>query len=298
MKTAMTMLDLLDLGQSVIDGVMFGSTYALIGIGFTLIFGVMHKINLSYAAASIGAAYLSLLVVQVAPAPLVYLAAALMGGVLGAVIYFVCFRFLPLDKPLATLMSTVGMLLLLEEAIVHATAGMPQNYPAMFAGANIEIGPFMIRGDLLFVFALGCAAMVGLKLLLQRTRLGLATRAVAQQPVAARLCGMSVQATNASTFVIAGFLGGIAGAMAGAAIGVLSPLMTLPLTVKGLVVTVIGGLGSIPGAIVAGLIVGGVENLFQFMRGVGERDIYVMLMLFAFLVFRPGGLFAAPGGRD
>ena len=294
----MTLLDLQDLTQSVIDGVMFGTTYALIGIGFTLIFGVMHKINLSYAAASIGAAYLSLLVVHVAPAPLVYLVAALMGGVLGALIYFVCFRFLPLDKPLATLMSTVGMLLLLEEAIVHATAGMPQNYPAMFAGANLDIGPFMIRGDLLFVFGLGCAAMVGLTLLLQRTRLGLATRAVAQQPVAARLCGMSVQATNASTFVIAGLLGGIAGAMAGAAIGVLSPLMTLPLTVKGLVVTVIGGLGSIPGAIVAGLIVGGVENLFQFMRGVGERDIYVMLMLFAFLVFRPGGLFAAPGGRD
>ena len=294
----MTLLDLQDLTQSVIDGVMFGTTYALIGIGFTLIFGVMHKINLSYAAASIGAAYLSLLVVHAVPAPLVYLAAALLGGVLGALIYVVCFRFLPLDKPLATLMSTVGMLLLLEEAIVHATAGMPQNYPAMFAGANIDVGPFMIRGDLLFVFALGCAAMVGLKLLLQRTRLGLATRAVAQQPVAARLCGMSVQTTNASTFVIAGLLGGIAGAMAGAAIGVLSPLLTLPLTVKGLVVTVIGGLGSIPGAIVAGLIVGGVENLFQFMRGVGERDIYVMLMLFAFLVFRPGGLFAAPGGRD
>ncbi len=294
----MTLLDLQDLTQSVIDGVMFGTTYALIGIGFTLIFGVMHKINLSYAAASIGAAYLSLLVVHAVPAPLVYLAAALLGGVLGAVIYFVCFRFLPLDKPLATLMSTVGMLLLLEEAIIHATAGMPQNYPAMFAGANINIGPFMIRGDLLFVFALGCAAMVGLKLLLERTRLGLATRAVAQQPVAARLCGMSVQATNASTFVIAGVLGGMAGAMAGAAIGVLSPLLTLPLTIKGLVVTVIGGLGSIPGAIVAGLIVGGAENLFQFMRGVGERDIYVMLLLFAFLVFRPGGLFAAPGGRD
>ena len=294
----MTLQDTQDLTQSVIDGVMFGSTYALIGIGFTLIFGVMHKINMSYAAASIGAAYLSLLVVPFAPTPLVYLAAALLGGVLGGVIYLVCFRFLPLDKPLATLMSTVGMLLLLEEAIIHATAGMPRDYPAMFAGANFDIGPFMVRGDLLFVFALGGAAMVGLKLLLQRTRLGLATRAVAQQPVAARLCGMSVDATNASTFVIAGLLGGTAGAMAGAAIGVLSPLLTLPLTVKGLVVTVIGGLGSIPGAIVAGLVVGGVENLFQFLRGVGERDIHVMLLLFAFLVFRPGGLFAAPGGRD
>jgi branched-subunit amino acid ABC-type transport system permease component len=284
----MSWIDLLDLIQSVFDGVMFGATYALIGIGFTLIFGVMHKINLSYAAASVGAAYLSLLVVQVAPTPLVYLAAALLGGVLGALVYLVCFRFLPLDQPLATLMSTVGMLLVLEEAIVHVTAGMPQNYPALFSGVVFDVGPFMLRGDLMFVF----------KLMLEKTRLGLATRAVAQQSVAARLCGMSVSTTNATTFVIAGFLGGTAGAMTGAAIGVLSPLLTLPLTVKGLVVTVIGGLGSIPGAILAGLVVGGVENFFQFIRGVSERDIYVMLMLFVFLVFRPGGLFAAPGGRD
>lgn len=294
----MAWIDFLDLVQSLMDGVMFGATYALIGIGFTLIFGVMHKINLSYAAASVGAAYLSLLIVSVAPTPLVYLFAALCGGLLGALIYFVCFKFLPLNQALATLMSTVGMLLVLEEAIVHATAGMPQNYPALFADKVFNLGPFIVRGDLLFVFLLGCAVMVGLKFMLEKTRLGLATRAVAQQPIAAQICGMSVNQTNASTFVIAGFLGGTAGAMTGAAIGVLSPLLTLPLTVKGLVVTVIGGLGSIPGAILAGLIVGGAESLFQFVRGVSERDIYVMLMLFVFLVFRPNGLFAAPGGRD
>ena len=294
----MAWIDFLDLVQSLMDGVMFGATYALIGIGFTLIFGVMHKINLSYAAASVGAAYLSLLIVSVAPTPLVYLFAALCGGLLGALIYFVCFKFLPLNQALATLMSTVGMLLGLEEAIVHATAGMPQNYPALFADKVFNLGPFIVRGDLLFVFLLGCAVMVGLKFMLEKTRLGLATRAVAQQPIAAQICGMSVDQTNASTFVIAGFLGGTAGAMTGAAIGVLSPLLTLPLTVKGLVVTVIGGLGSIPGAILAGLIVGGAESLFQFVRGVSERDIYVMLMLFVFLVFRPNGLFAAPGGRD
>ena len=213
----MTLIALVDFAQALIDGVLFGTTYALIGIGFTLIFGVMHKINLSYAAASIGAAYLSLLVVQSVPAPIVYIASALFGGVLGALIYFICFRFLPLNAPLATLMSTVGMLLLVEELIVHATAGMPQNFPAMFADANFELGLFFIRGDLLFVFALGCVTMVLLTLLLKKTRLGLATRAVAQQPVAAQLCGMSVNATNASTFVIAGFIGGTAGAMVGAA---------------------------------------------------------------------------------
>jgi len=97
--------------------------------------------------------------------------------------------------------------------------------------------------------------------------------------------------------VITGVVGGIAGAMTGAAIGMLSPLLSLPLTVKGLIVTVIGGLGSIPGAIIAGLVVGAAENVFQFVRGVTERDIYVMLLLFAFLVFRPGGILGADPAR-
>ncbi|MDX1330092.1 MAG: branched-chain amino acid ABC transporter permease [Burkholderiaceae bacterium] len=294
----MTATDWLDLTQSWIDGVMFGTTYALIGIGFTLIFGVMHKINLAYAAASIGAAYLSLLVIELVPTPLVYLFSAFAGGLLGALIYFVCFRFIPIKSPLATLMSTVGMLLVIEELMSHLTQGMPQNYPAMLTDIGLEIGDLYIRGDLMFVFALGAIAMVLLNLLLKRTRLGLATRAVAQQPVAAQLCGMGIDKTNASTFIIAGFLGGTAGAMVGAAIGVLSPLVAMPITVKGLVVTVIGGLGSIPGAIIAGLLVGGFENIFQYWRGVTERDIYVMLLLFVFLVFRPNGLFAPPGGRD
>lgn len=294
------MLDLIDALQSVADGVLFGATYALLGIGFTLIFGVMHKINLSYAAASIGAAYASLLLLAGVKAPpvLVFLMAAACGGVIGALVYFVAFRFIPLANPLATLMSTVGLLLLIDEIVVHATAGVPLNYPDLFSDVVIRAGAFNLRGDLMFVFALGCVAMVLLWALLYRTRLGIATRAVSQQPVAAQLCGISIDGVNILTFVITGVLGGLAGAMTGAAIGVLSPLLSLPLTVKGLIVTVIGGLGSIPGAIVAGLLVGGIENVVQFFRGVSERDLYVMMLLFAFLVFRPGGLFAPAAGRD
>jgi branched-chain amino acid transport system permease protein len=172
------------------------------------------------------------------------------------------------------------------------------SYPALFSDVIIRAGPFNLRGDLMFVFALGCLCMVLLLLLLYRTRLGLGTRAVSQQPVAAQLCGISITAMNSLTFVITGVVGGIAGAMIGAAIGMLSPLLSLPLTVKGLIVTVIGGLGSIPGAIIAGLLVGGLENLIQFFRGVSERDLYIMLLLFIFLVFRPGGLFAPSAGRD
>jgi branched-chain amino acid transport system permease protein len=293
-------IDFIDAVQSVADGVLFGTTYALLGIGFTLIFGVMHKINLSYAAASIGAAYASLLILTgfKAPPVLVFLLAAVAGGFIGAAIYFVCFRFIPLANQLATLMSTVGMLLLIDEIIVHTTAGVPLTYPALFSDVIVRAGPFNLRGDLMFVFLLGCLAMGGLLLLLYRTPLGLATRAVSQQPVAAQLCGISVNRVNTGTFVITGVLGGVAGAMTGAAIGMLSPLLSLPLTVKGLIVTVIGGLGSIPGAIIAGLVVGGLENMFQHFRGVSERDLYIMLLLFAFLVFRPGGIFATAAGRD
>ena len=296
----MDLLDLIDTVQSIADGVLFGTTYALLGIGFTLVFGVMHKINLSYAAASIGAAYASLLLLAgvKAPAPVVFLMAAVAGGGIGALVYIVGFRFIPLANPLATLMSTVGLLLLIDEIIVHATAGVPLNYPALFSDVIIRMGAFSLRGDLMFVFLLGCLCMAALLYLLYRTRLGLATRAVSQQPVAAELCGISITNVNVQTFVITGVVGGIAGAMTGAAIGMLSPLLSLPLTVKGLIVTVIGGLGSIPGAIVAGLLVGGLENFFQFFRGVSERDLYIMLLLFAFLVFRPGGIFSAAPGRE
>jgi branched-chain amino acid transport system permease protein len=221
----------------------------------------------------------------------VFLCAFLAGGVIGWLVYLTCFHFIPLSHPLAPLMSSVGMLLLIDEIIVHVTAGMPQNYPAMFDDVMLRAGDFTLRGDLLLVAAVSVVCMVALLALLYRTRLGLATRAVSQQPVAAQLCGIRVARVNAMTFIVTGLLGGIAGALIGASVGALSPLLTAPLTVKGLIVTVIGGLGSIPGAIVAGLLVGAFENVFQQFRGVTERDLYVMLLLFAFLVFRPSGLF-------
>ena len=293
-------MDWLDFFQSITDGLLFGSIYALIGIGFTLIFGVMHKINLAYGAASIAGAYVSIAVAAYVPLPalVTFLIAAIASGAIAFLIYLLNFRFIPLASPLATLMATVGMLILIDEIVVHATDGMPQPYPALFADIYIEWGDFGLRGDLIFIFVLSLIAMVVLMFMLYRTRLGIATRAVAQQPVAAQLAGISLDRTNALTFVITGLLGGLAGAMIGASVGVLSPLLVVPITVKGLIVCVIGGLGSIPGAIVAGLAVGAFENFFLAFRGVTERDMYVMLLLFVFLVFRPGGIFSRSVARD
>jgi branched-chain amino acid transport system permease protein len=240
--------EFVEITQSISDGLLFGSTYALIGIGFTLIFGTMHKLNVAFAAASLAGAYvgLALLAFVDAPALVVFLASALGSGAIGYVVYIGCFRFIPVNNELAALMTSVGALFFIDELIIHATNGSPLAYPAILDDVFIDLPPYSLRGDLLFVFLAGLLSMLVLLFVLYRTRLGLATRAVSQQNISAQLCGIDVHKTNARTFVVAGLLGGVAGAMTAASVGVLSPLITVPLTVKGLIVTVIGGLGSIP----------------------------------------------------
>ena len=282
--------------QSGMDGLLFGSTYALIGIGFTLIFGVMRKVNLAFGAASLAGTYVSVAVYVAwdAPALLVFAVSVVAAGVLGYVVYVACFRFIAASNELGSLMAAVGMLLFLNEVVVQSTEGMPFPYPVLFTDKMLFMGPFSLRSDLALVFLASLVCMAILVAVIHRTRLGLATRAVSQQRVAAMLCGISMNRTNASTFVLSGLLGGVAGSFIASSVGLLSPLLVMPLTIKGLVVTVIGGLGSIPGAIIAGLLVGIAENVFLYFRGVTERDIYVMMLLFVFLALRPQGLMGRP----
>ena len=293
--------ELYEIIQAFGDGVMKGSTYALMGIGFTLIFGVMQKLNMSFAAVSISGAYASLTASILFPEIHVFVvfgASIIFSGIIGYFVYLCCFKWIPLANPLATLMATIGMLFFLEEVVVHATDGMPLPYPSMPYDEYFEFGQYSVRGDLVIIFFLCLIATAILMYLLYRTRLGIATRAVAQQPIAARLVGISIEKTNAGTFIITGLLGGLAGAMIASTVSVLSVLFFLPVTVKGLIVAVIGGLGSIPGAIIAGLLVGGIEEVALLLRGILERDIYIMILLFIFLTLRPGGIFSKTSQRN
>tara|TARA_B100000787_G_scaffold95920_1_gene70791 strand:- start:49 stop:936 length:888 start_codon:yes stop_codon:yes gene_type:complete len=292
--------DHIDIIQSLIDGVLFGSIYALIGLGFTLIFGAMHKLNLAYAASSIAGAYSGLISLTIFGLPplMAFIIGPIMSGVMGLILYFACFRFMPRGNHLAPLMASIGALFFIDELIIHETSGSPLSFPAILPDSYFFLGEFGIRGDLLLVMGFSFILMAIVMLLLYRTKLGLGTRATSQQPVAALLCGIPIHRTNSATFILAGVLGGFAGCLLAASVGVLSPLLTLPLTVKGLIVTVIGGLGSIRGAIVAGFSVGAAEGVFLLVRGVNERDIYVFLLLFLFLVLRPNGLFGTTINRD
>jgi branched-chain amino acid transport system permease protein len=286
---------LLDVVQQLLNGFLFGTSYALIGIGFTMIFGVMEKLNLAFAVTGLAGAYTGLLLFHLTRGPfwLVFLAAVAAAAVIGLVVEISCFRWMPRDYPLAPLMATMGMLFFVDEIIVHATHGRPQAFPAPMGEVVMDVGPWLLRGDLGFMFLVSVAVMGLLWLLVYRTRLGLATRAVSQHPVAAQLCGIRLSRVNMAVFALTGMMGGVAGALIGSAVGALSPLLALQLTVKGLVTAVLGGLGSIPGAIAGGLLLGVVEYQALYFFGIGYRDMVTYLLLFAFLVFRPQGLFGA-----
>jgi branched-subunit amino acid ABC-type transport system permease component len=281
-----------DIVQQLLNGVLVGSTYALIGIGFTLIWGFMRRFNVAYGATAIGAAFIGLAVHRAVPSlPLVFpfLAAMAGGVVLGYAVDLVSFRFLPKDYEFAPLMSTLGVLFLIEETINHTTEGRPQDFPALIQ-SSIHAGPFFIRGDYVVVFVLSVGIVASLYWVLFGTRLGLALRATAQQPTAAQLVGINPTRCDAQAFMLTGALAGAAGMLLSMGVGTASADLASGYTVRGLTVAVIGGLGSIPGAIVGGLLVGVIEFQALGFFGIAYRDVFAYLALFAVLVVRPQGL--------
>ncbi len=281
---------------SLIDGFLFGFGYAMIGIGFTLIFGVMQKFNLAQGATALAGAYLGLglyrLSGQVVPSYLLFVFAVIGAGAIGWLIYQLCFRFLPKEYELAPLMSTFGMLILIEEIISHLTDAQPFEFPnpLLYGAFEFAYGDIILRYDYLLLAAMALTVVAILYYLIFRTRLGLATRAISEQPVAAQLCGVKIDRVNEKVFMLSAGIAGATGFMIAMTIGTVIPGLASVLTVKGLVVAVFGGLGSVPGALIAGLILGMLEAETSYLFNATIRDIVAYLVLFAVLIVRPAGL--------
>ncbi len=281
---------------SLLDGFLFGFGYAMIGISFTLIFGVMQKFNLAQGPTALAGAYLGLALYrlsdQMAPSYLLFATAVIGAGAIGWLVYQLCFRFLPKEYELAPLMSSMGMLILIEEIISHLTDAQPFEFPnpLLYGAFEFGDGEFILRHDYLLLAAMALSVVGMLYYLIFHTRLGLATRAISQQPVAAQLCGARIDRVNEMVFVLSAGIAGATGFMVAMTIGTIIPGLASVMTIKGLVVAVFGGLGSVPGAVIAGLILGMLEAETSYLFNATIRDIVAYLVLFAVLVVRPTGL--------
>lgn len=289
--------------QQIINGMSLGTTYSLVALGYTLVFGTLGIINMAHGSIFMMGAFAGLVLVQttgwgIGP---MFLAAAVASALLGLVLEFVALR--PLRRrgtaTLVSLISTIGLGIFLQSVALDLFGPESQAFPAALRGGSYRIaGAVITKVDaVILVVALGI--MAALWHLLSRTQLGKAMRATAESAETASLLGVNTQWVIVLTVLLASALGGIAGVLVGLSFAV-SPTMGLPYGLKGLAIIVLGGMGNVFGAMVGGLILGFTEVVTVEMLSSSWREAATFAVLFLLLIVKPGGLFGEaqrPGGR-
>lgn len=287
--------------QQVLNGVAVGSVYALFSLGFTLVFGLHRILNLAHGAVFMWGALIGLYAtIAGAPLYLAFTLALLTGGALGSILEMCIFR--PLRRREGTefsgIVASIGAALILMSIAQQITDTQVLRYP-VGAFPIIVYRFWGLRLSLLQIVMM--ASVVGLVLLLlytvYRTSFGRQMRAVAVNERTARLLGIDPNLVYLKTFFISGALAGAAGMMIGIAFNSVNFLMGEPYMLRALVIIVLGGLGSIPGAVIAGLLLGLIQTFIVVTPYSGLTDAIIFGLLFIMLLIRPNGLFG-PRQRD
>jgi branched-chain amino acid transport system permease protein len=289
-------------GQQLINGVFLGSIYALFALGYTLVFGVLDILNLAHQAVFMLCAFIALALVAVVgldilvALPLAVLAA----GLLGMALERIAFR--PLrgraDSNFSGLISSIAVAIIFESIALGIWGPDVSRFPfGVIPDRRIAVGGAVVSELQLAIIGVSVLLMIALTLLLRRTRMGRQIRAVAESPLAARILGVDVDRVIAASFFISSALGGAAGVLFGLAFNNISPDMGRTIELKGLAVIILGGMGSIPGAVIAGYVLGLVEVLTVARIGSSYRDAVAFGILFLILVLRPRGLLGQTATR-
>lgn len=290
---------LADLIQNTLDGLTAGAAYALLAVGFTLIFGVLRRVNLSYGAAILFGVYTATwtsLNFQVGLLGLALLAIA--GSVVaGAYVERLCFaphyagrensRTQAQAGTIAAMVASFALWMQFEEMAILALPKHLYAFPPLYTGEPLQLGGFLLRVESIYLLSAAAAVCVLLHTILYRTRFGLAVRAVIDVPVAAQLSGINVSSVFVRIFALASAIGGLAGFLIAASHEQVTPMLGMWSTLKGMLAMMLGGLGSLPGAVAGGLALGLLEAHSQWFLGPQMRDLLAYLLIFALLVIRP-----------
>ena len=291
------------MGQQVLNGVFVGSIYALFAVGYTLVFGVLDILNLAHQAVFMLSAFIALVLVENLHLPLLLAlpAAVIAGGLIGLVLERVAFR--PLrgrsDSNISGLISSLAVATILEAIALQFFGPDISRFPGgTFPDRMIQIGGASASLLQLCIIGISVLLMALLSFLMARTRLGRRLRAVAESPRAARILGIDVDRTIAVAFFLSSALGGAAGVLFGLAFNSIQPDVGRSVELKGLAVIILGGMGSVPGAVLAGFALGLIEVFTVAHIGSSFRDVVSFAVLFLVLLARPRGLFGRAAARE
>lgn len=287
--------------QQLVNGLAWGSIYALIALGYTMVYGVLRLINFAhgdvYMVGAMAAFYLAhWLGFATAPSLpgfiIVMVLSMIVCALLGALIERAAYRPLRRQPRWAMLTTAIGISMLLEYGGQALFGADPKFFPQLIESAPaFRIADAVVTNIDLLIFTVSLLLMLGLRWFVYRTRTGMALRAVSVNYDAAALMGINVDTIIALTFMIGSALAAAAGAMVGLRNPKIDPLMGLMPGIKAFVAAVLGGIGNFPGAVAGGLLMGVCETLVAAYISSTYRDAVAFVILIAVLLVRPAGLF-------
>lgn len=289
--------------EQLVNGITLGSIYAIVALGFTLVFGVLGIINMAHGEIFMVGAYIGVITTGVLGWPLWlgFIAAIIVTALLGYLLESLTLRPLRGKKGvshLAPLISTIGVSIFLENMTHHLFGAGNKPFRTPFAELSIEIGSVTIYVVQIVIFAISILLMMGLSIWLSKTKAGKALRATAENLETASILGVDTKRTIIMTVVIASAMGGIAGVLVGMAFNSVSPQMGLAIGLKGLAIIILGGMGNVKGAMVGGLILGLAETFLVAYGDSGYRDAIAFIMIIIILLLKPQGIFGSKTAQE
>ena len=287
--------------QQLINGLVIGSTYALVTIGFNMVYGVLELTNFAHSSFYMLAAYIGQFIllkffmnISVPIALIItFLTSIIITASLGALMDKIALEPIRIKKgaPISSLISTVGVQTIINNSVLLIFGTVPLYFPDL-----LKLGKFTIYGGTVvqwiqvLILIMTLIIMLVLTFIVTRTRLGKSMRAISQNQIAARLMGININRVITLTFFIGTTVAGISGLMVAIYYQRVDTLMGASVGLKSFAAAVLGGMGSLPGAAIGGLLIGLLETLFAAYISSGYRDIVAFVILILVLLIRPSGL--------
>ena len=278
--------------QQLVNGLILGSVYALLALGYTMVYGIIKLINFAHGDIYMMGAFMGYFLINSLHLNFfLALILAMVGtAALGVLVEFLAYRPLRNSTRIAALITAIGVSFFLEYVMVYFVGANTRSFPQVIETVRYNFGPISLTNIQLMILVISLILMVLLQVIVQKTKMGKAMRAVSVDSDAAQLMGINVNRTISFTFALGSALAGAAGVLIALYYNSLEPLMGMTPGLKSFVAAVLGGIGIIPGAALGGFVIGLLEN-FATAFGMSDfRDAIVYGILILILLVRPAGI--------
>ncbi len=280
------------LPQQLVNGIILGSVYALLALGYTMVYGIIKLINFAHGDIYMVGAFIGYYIISFWHLPFWLALVITMAATacLGMLIEYLAYRPLRNSPRISVLITAIGVSFFLEYGMVFLVGANTRSFPQVIKTQQYNLGIFTVSNIQILILAVTLLLMVALQLIVQKTKMGKAMRAVSVDSDAAQLMGINVNSTISFTFALGSALAGAGGVLIGLYYNSLEPLMGMTPGIKAFVAAVLGGIGLIPGAAIGGFLIGILETLANALNLSSFRDLVVYAVFIIILLVRPAGL--------